>query len=186
MGDSSRETESSYSPLIVLNSIGQIANRLPPPMTTTGGHRLVLIMSIVRSTLHLLLALIVPRGDELAHAETVGNAELEAMLETGFDSRDRDRMSTSSPRASTYIARYQLTDGSSPQLANVHGNGYSPLTRSTSPGGANPSHIILCCPLPHPRVNLDIHALPPTKQLTTKATPPAYGPLGPLDPSSRF
>ncbi len=131
------------------------------------------------------VGLIVPKGDELAHAETVGTAELEAMLETGFDSRDR--MSASSPRASTYIARYQLTDGSSPQLTDVHGNGYSPLTRSTSPGGANPSlYNPLLPPSSPPSESGYSRPFSPPKQLTTKATPPAYGPLGPLDPSSRF
>ena len=120
----------------------------------------------------------VPRGEELANAETVGAAELEAMLETGFDVQDRDRVT--SPRASTYIARYQLTDGSTAQLANVQGNGYAPLMRSTSPGGGGGA---LMSPSTASSESGHSRPIPP---LTTRAMPPAYGPLGPLDPSSRF
>lgn len=127
------------------------------------------------------VGLILPRGDELKNAETVGTAELEAMLETGFD------VSASSPRASTYVARYQLTDGSTPQLANVYGNGYSPLTRSTSPGSANSNNTLYNPLLPPSTPSSESgHTRPlPSKPYLSKS-PPAYGPLGPLDPSSRF
>ncbi|KAF7782465.1 CAZyme family GT2 [Agaricus bisporus var. burnettii] len=113
----------------------------------------------------------------LQNAKTFNNAELEAMLESGFDDRP-------TPPTSTYAPRYQLSDtGSSTQLAGVAGNGYAPLTRATSPGlGHAPSSIS--------------HTLSPTsptifpgevpKSMERSGPGTRYGPLGPLDPSARF
>jgi chitin synthase len=125
----------------------------------------------------------IPRGEALQNAETVGAAELEAMLETGFDVQDPVAVS---PRASTYIAKYQLTDGSTPQLANVHGNGYSPLTRSASPGSANNPLYNPLLPSSTPSSESGHSRPPPPFRQVSTRPPPAYGPLGPLDPSSRF
>ncbi|RDB24874.1 Chitin synthase 1 [Hypsizygus marmoreus] len=119
------------------------------------------------------VGLLVPR-EQLQSAKTVDGAELEAMLEMGFDSRP-------TPPSSTYAPRYQLSDGSTTQLANLNGNGYAPLTRSTSPGlGAHPPNVIS----------------PTSPTITMSGEPPRgggrhgsgerYGPLGPLDPTTRF
>lgn len=113
----------------------------------------------------------------LQNAKTVDAAELEAMLETGFDDRP-------TPSA-TYAPRYQLSDtGSSAQLAGVTGSGYAPLTRSTSPG---PGHV-------PPSISNMISPTSPTIQMSGEMPRPLgrngpgerYGPLGPLDPSARF
>ena len=84
----------------------------------------------------------------------------------------------------TYAPRYQLTDGSTASLVNVSGNGYSPLSRSGSPGTAGP----------HPHTALS--PTTPTTPIPGDASRPPrsagpggtarYGPLGPLDPAAAF
>jgi len=115
---------------------------------------------------------LLPQDDKLQTAKTLGGAELEAMLEMGFDERP-------SPN-STYAPRYQLSDGSTPQVAGVNGNGYSPLPRSSSPGGSNGP---LSPTSPAAQLPGDSRR-PPRSQ----GPPPnqSYGPLGPLDPAARF
>ncbi|KAF8626869.1 hypothetical protein AX15_004687 [Amanita polypyramis BW_CC] len=98
---------------------------------------------------------------------TVGGAELKAMLDAGFDDEP-------TPPSSIYAPPYQFSDGSTTQLASVAVNGYAPMTRSSSPGAT----------------------LTPTDPLTpiSPGTPSGgwtgfgqrYGPLGPLDPTSRI
>jgi chitin synthase len=114
----------------------------------------------------------------LQNAKTFNDAELEAMLETGFDDRP-------TPPTSTYAPRYQLSDtGSSTQLAGVTGNGYAPLTRATSPGLG---HI-------PPPINNTLSPTSPTispgggapGSMGRSGPGVRYGPLGPLDPSARF
>ena len=106
----------------------------------------------------------------LQSAKTIGGAELEAILESGFNEHDEHP-----PPSSTYAPRYQLSDGSTAQLANVNEAGYAPLTRSTSP-----SPVGLTSPTS------------PTNSVTNgpPGSIPAgkgqYGPLGPLDPATRF
>ncbi|KAF5351979.1 hypothetical protein D9756_007387 [Leucocoprinus leucothites] len=119
-----------------------------------------------------------PSVQTLQSAKTFGNAELEAMLESGFDERP-------TPPTSTYAPRYQLSDtGSSTQLAGVGGNGYAPLTRATSPGiGHAP-----------PTINNLLSPTSPNMPMSGEGSRPMgrggpgerYGPLGPLDPSTRF
>lgn len=106
-------------------------------------------------------AALMPQGYE--SAATLGGAELEAMLESGFDDGEKR-----TPPNSTYVPRYQLSDGSTAQLPNMTGNGYSPLARASSPG-------------PNPMS-------PISPQQTQHGARPneRYGPLGPLDPSARF
>ena len=115
----------------------------------------------------------IPQVDALQSAKTVNGAELEAMLEMGFDDRP--------PPSSSYTPRYQLTDSSTRQLTN--GGGYAPLIQSVSPGVSqaslhNPIHLSREFPghsqrlIPHPG-NEGGHGEP-------------YGPLGPLDPSAKF
>lgn len=121
------------------------------------------------------VGLLLPR-DQLQTAKTVGGAELEAMLEMGFDERR-------TPPTSTYAPRYQLQDGSTTQLANVNGDGYAPLSRSISPGlGAPPSNVLSPT---SPTINMS--GEPPRGAPGGRNGPgERYGPLGPLDPAMRF
>ena len=120
-------------------------------------------------------AAFVPDTNTLEAAKTVDGSELEAMLEMGFDERP-----SPTPPNSTYVPRYQLTDGSTTQLVSA-GNGYSPLTRSTSPGAHNA-----------PPLENTLSPTTPTMSMSPKMTAPRtthserYGPLGPLDPSAKF
>lgn len=106
--------------------------------------------------------------EQLQTAKTVDGAELEAMLEMGFDDRP-------TPPTSTYAPRYQLQDGSTTQLMD----GYAPLSRSTSP---------------QPHINTAISPTTPTMTMSGSADwqdgrrgqGEKYGPLGPLDPATRF
>jgi chitin synthase len=132
------------------------------------------------------VGLIHNQREALQSAKTVDGAELEAMLEMGFDDRP-------TPPNSTYVPRYQLTD-STTQLAQS-GNGYSPLTRSSSPGVPNsvPSLHNTLSPT-SPTINLPVDTISsrrepprPGNSSAARATPTArYGPLGPLDPSAKF
>jgi len=133
------------------------------------------------------VALLLPQDEALQSAKTVGGAELEAMLEMGFDDRP-------TPPNSTYVPRYQLSEGSTTQLAPIGGNGYSPLARSGSPGVLN--HI--------PPLQNTLSPTSPTMNFSGESSPPRnapprsntgasrstgserYGPLGPLDPSTKF
>ncbi|KAK0455112.1 glycosyltransferase family 2 protein [Armillaria borealis] len=121
------------------------------------------------------VALLMPEEETLQSAKTLDGAELEAMLEMGFD--DRPRPTHHSP-----VPRYQLTDTSATQLVNVGDDSYSPLSRSTSPGM-----------LPN------IHSPTSPSMSSNESWTPAggrpggqrgpgdrYGPLGPLDPATRF
>jgi len=112
------------------------------------------------------------QGDILQSAKTVDGAELEAMLEMGFD--DRLPTSPSTPR-------YQLSDGSP-----TDGNGYAPLAQLISPGASqasfhnptSPSHMSR--ELPGNSQRLMSHGG------SESGHSERYGPLGPLDPSARF
>jgi chitin synthase len=103
----------------------------------------------------------IPLGEALQSAKTVDGAELEAMLQMGFDDRP-------SPTSPVYTPRFQLSDGELP-----NGGGYTPLTQSVSP---SPIQINRDLPvisqrlMPHPENQSGAHA-------------ERYGPLGPLDPS---
>jgi chitin synthase len=121
------------------------------------------------------VGLLLPR-DQLQTAKTVGGAELEAMLEMGFDERP-------TPPTSTYAPRYQLSDGSTAQLANINGDGYAPLARSISPGlGVPPPNMISPT---SPTINMS--GEPPRGTTGGRhGSGERYGPLGPLDPATRF
>lgn len=114
----------------------------------------------------------------LQNAKTLHTAELEAMLESGFD----DRLT---PPTSTYAPRYQLSDaGSSAQLAGVGGNGYAPLTRATSPGVRHAPSInnnLFSPTSPMPLMSPEAQ-----RPMGRSGSGEQYGPLGPLDPSTRF
>lgn len=91
-------------------------------------------------------------ADQLSGGEVLGNAELEAMLDVGYNDRK-------SPASSVSTRRYQLADHSTTQLVN---HDYSPLSRSTSP-----------------TLNT---ALSPTTPTVNMSGGESYGPLGPLGP----
>ncbi|KAI0082019.1 hypothetical protein K474DRAFT_1586846 [Panus rudis PR-1116 ss-1] len=98
-------------------------------------------------------------------AETVAATDLEAMLEVGFD--DRPSPTTPTSRAALNAPRYQLSDS---------GPGYTPLTRAGSPGIVSPT-------TPDGMSS----AIPPkTHAKKRSGGRKDYGPLGPLDPGSRF
>ncbi|KAG6857274.1 Chitin synthase, class 1 [Tephrocybe sp. NHM501043] len=123
------------------------------------------------------VGLLLPQN-QIHGAKTVGGAELEAMLEAGFDERP-----SPTPPASTYAPRYQLSDGSTAQLANINGDGYAPLTRSTSPGlGPMPPNMLSPT---SPTINLSGNGSPP-RGGGRHGSGERYGPLGPLDPATRF
>jgi chitin synthase len=100
---------------------------------------------------------------------TVNSTDLKAMLDAGFDDEP-------TPPSSVYAPPYQLPDGSTTQLVNIAVNGYAPMTRSTSPGGM-PTSTNLLSPV-SPTGQLSFHGRTVAGQ--------RYGPLGPLDPSSRI
>ncbi|KAJ3776522.1 glycosyltransferase family 2 protein [Lentinula raphanica] len=105
---------------------------------------------------------LVPEDRALQSAKIVDASELEAMLESGFDDRDRP------PTAPAYTPRFQLSDnGSSTQLATGN-NGYAPLTRSTSPS------------------NTPTSASFGAARAGSGGARQHYGPLGPLDPATRM
>jgi len=112
----------------------------------------------------------IPLGEALQSAKTVDGAELEAMLEMGFDDRP-------SPTNSSFIPRYQLTDGETKQPSN--GAGYAPLTQSASRSQASLLH--------NPTSPIQNRELPSNPQRLTphpgNGSGERYGPLGPLDPS---
>ncbi|THH29857.1 hypothetical protein EUX98_g4328 [Antrodiella citrinella] len=104
-------------------------------------------------------------------AETIAGSDLEAMLEVGFDDgRGKTRRSTQE------IGRYQLADAPAGRGGN---NGYTPLTRSASPG---PS------PMAAHSSALGEFKTHAKKRSGGGARSAAqnYGPLGPLDPSDSF
>jgi len=114
-------------------------------------------------------------NEALRSAETLDSKELEAMLETGFDDAQPDL---------PQVARYRLQDASSSslQLANVRSNGYAPLTV-----GQQPSNVVFS-PASTPTTPTGPgrgtrQATSPVRYGTGEAQ---YGPLGPLDPSTRF
>lgn len=127
------------------------------------------------------VGLLLPQQDALHSAQTLDGAELEAMLELGFDDRPP---STGTP---TYN-RFQLSDSGT--NVNVGGNGYTPLSQATSPG---PNRIHQSLPLISPT-----SPTPPRSREDgwppkagpgggrEQATAGRYGPLGPLDPAARF
>ncbi|TFK75310.1 glycosyltransferase family 2 protein [Pluteus cervinus] len=118
------------------------------------------------------VGLLLPHGGQLQTAQTLNGAELEAMLESGFDT-SRAGSPVGGP---TSPSRYQLSDG--PSLAGM--KGYAPLARTTSPGSATPGVLSPITPASEwrgPGVGQAGSQRPPGEQ---------YGPLGPLDPATRF
>ncbi|EAU91365.2 chitin synthase 1 [Coprinopsis cinerea okayama7 len=124
------------------------------------------------------VALFTPHKNELDSAKTVDASELEAMLESGFDDR---------PTPPASVMRYQLSDGTSPIPPAGGGNGYVPLNRAGSPGQPQtPSALSPTTPamtLPNDSSNWSPPRGPPGRGPPQQQR---YGPLGPLDPSTKF
>jgi chitin synthase len=119
------------------------------------------------------LGLLVPAVDALESAETLAGDQLEALLESGFDdAKSPSRSGTFSSNAT----RYQLSDNSSSTTQLI--NGYTPVSRSTSPG---------------PGLNTALSPTTPTIVMSGSPDdtrrgpggPGDYGPLGPLGPGGR-
>ena len=116
----------------------------------------------------------------LASAETIAGSDLEAMLEVGFDDR-------SPGRTRGHEARYQLSD---------RGNGYTPLSRSTSPGVQTAQAAPLLQPISPTTPADSVGAISSAvgadwkthakKRSGGRSGKQDYGPLGPLDPGSKF
>lgn len=122
------------------------------------------------------VGLIVPEEDTLHTAKTVDGAELQAMLEHGFEER--------SAPLQTYPPRYQLSDSSS-ELSHVAGNGYAPLSQSNSPGSRMHPPLPPLSPS-SPTINDWPTRSGPARGPQRRGTDGQYGPLGPLDPTTRF
>ncbi|KAF8230136.1 glycosyltransferase family 2 protein [Tricholoma matsutake] len=120
------------------------------------------------------VGLVLPQDEALHSGKTVDGAELEAMLETGFNDQP-------TPPSSTYAPRYQLSDGSTTQLANISGSGYAPLTRSISPTVGPPPSTAVSPSSPTINMSGD-----PRGTSGGDGFAERYGPLGPLDPATRF
>lgn len=116
-----------------------------------------------------------PVGLMMKHAdasgETVGGAEMEAILEMGFDepSPPPSRFNTLRPNEPS---RYQLSDGP----VTLH-NGYTPIARSTSP--TTPANGVSSGVAAEWKTHVK-------KRSGSRTAPKEYGPLGPLDPGSRI
>ncbi|KAF5326191.1 hypothetical protein D9611_000171 [Ephemerocybe angulata] len=126
------------------------------------------------------VALFLPAGDQLSTAKTLGGDELEAMLEQGFDDRP-------TPPPSATMPRYQLADASTTQLPMMNtNNGYSPLSRSGSPGVTSQRNVLSPTT---PSVPLNGEDQDPRNWSPPRGQPTGrerYGPLGPLDPTAKF
>ena len=105
----------------------------------------------------------------LASAESIAASELEAMLEVGFDDRSPQHRGPMQPPG----GRFQLQP-----------NGYTPLSRSTSPGASSP--ISPTRPIEGVVLPVEGHHTHARKRSGGRAGPKEYGPLGPLDPGSKF
>jgi chitin synthase len=107
---------------------------------------------------------LLPAGEQLLGAKVVDRSELEAMLEKGFE----EPPSQSRTPPNTYPPRFQLSD------ANA---GYAPISDNlmspTSPGHGGASSGV--------GADWKTHAKRRSGGGATR-----YGPLGPLDPGTRF
>ncbi|KAH7923948.1 glycosyltransferase family 2 protein [Leucogyrophana mollusca] len=104
------------------------------------------------------------------NATTLGGAELEAMLESGFD--DEPGHQSRTPQSASFAARYQLSDNPSQQ----HLMGYAPMSRSASSETAPSTFSPMSPTTPVHTIDQRNYGRPSEK----------YGPLGPLDPGASF
>ena len=109
-------------------------------------------------------------------AETVAASDLEAMLEVGFDDK---------PGRAREAPRYKLSE---------RGNGYAPISRTTSPGLTPHSLSDPLSPTTPGSPGPNGHSTAVGSDWKTHAKKRSggrsgtheYGPLGPLDPGSKF
>jgi len=109
----------------------------------------------------------------LESAKTVDAAELEAMLETGFDDRPSPPPSVVQPPT-----RYALKDM---PTNNAH-HGYAPVSTSTYPGYS--PDTALSPTTPHTPSSGRGRGIGSRGVRPPRPQPPQYGPLGPLDPGA--
>lgn len=131
---------------------------------------------------------LLPRNDVLQSASTVDAADLEAMLQTGFDSDNnlsRQNLLQSSSSSSSSLPRYQLMDGPgggartrySPVSRAEGGPVHAPAVMSpTTPTGPNAMSSAVGRSQTHAR----------QRSGGRGGAPNLYGPLGPLDPGNRI
>lgn len=138
---------------------------------------------------------IVNNPDLMASSTTLGDDDMEALLDAGFDdspSRSSNRMSRSRPTTVASMKRYTLTDTLSPNRNDF---------QAYPPPNAIASHHGLRSPSPRERVISPTQPLMPVGAASTaiqwqthakkrsagKGTPGSgeYGPLEPLDPNIR-
>ncbi|KAL5507330.1 CHS1_2 [Sanghuangporus vaninii] len=135
---------------------------------------------------------LLPRNDVLQSADTVDASDLEAMLESGFDSDrnlSRQHLIPSSSSSTGSLPRYQLSDGPA-RLGNGNAQ-YSPVSRIE--GG--PVHVpAVMSPVTPTGPNAMSSAVGRTQTHARQRSggrggpsdPRSYGPLGPLDPGNRI
>lgn len=154
---------------------------------------------------------LIPRDEVLHGAGTIGGDDLEAMLEVGFDDRSdghgsRLHMQQQNP-SSTHllppqnVPRFQLSDGgpslsASPQPYS-HQQDYIAVARSEAGVTAQPPPRTILSPTTPmtPGMGQAMSTAVGGERQTHarkrsggggRGGPPDYGPLGPLDPGSRF
>lgn len=177
---------------------------------TSGASRLAAIMNtILRS--RRPPDVLIPRDEVLHGAGTIGGDDLEAMLEVGFDDRSdghgsRLHMQQQNP-SSTHllppqnVPRFQLSDGgpspsASPQPYS-HQQDYIAVARSEAGVTAQPPPRTILSPTTPMTPGMgQAMSTAVGGECQTHARkrsggggrggPPDYGPLGPLDPGSRF
>ncbi|KZT27983.1 glycosyltransferase family 2 protein [Neolentinus lepideus HHB14362 ss-1] len=125
------------------------------------------------------VGLFVPEAS-VSRTSLVDGSDLEAMLEQGFD--DPSPVQTPTRPMPPGAPRYQLSDGQTV---------YTQLQRSTSPGASTPTYV--ASPMspnrPTNGVSSGVNGEWKThvkKRSGGKSSGDGYGPLGPLDPGSRF
>jgi chitin synthase len=146
--------------------------------------------------------LLLPHQEMITTAKTVGKDELAAMLESGFDDRPTHDMNASMTALSSTshlldpngapagTARYQLSDAPPPPRFNA----YAPAPRQGSPARTPPRHVVSPT---SPMVPVNgtssavsgewrTHAKKRSGGRAEEEGGGGYGPLGPLDPGSRF
>lgn len=109
----------------------------------------------------------VPAGGE---GKVVGDAQLEAMLDAGFDEESPNPSPARTPTSSAFAAHYQLSSTPSRQ----HLTSYGTVSHSGSLESSQTSPSL--SPAPRHRDVRDYR----------QQSRDAYGPLGPLDPGERF
>lgn len=122
----------------------------------------------------------------LANAKTIGENDLEAMLESGWDDRPSPNASTDylhpSPQAPMHTPRYQLSDAPFTPGAG----GYTPVARVAP----HPSQSPVSPTRPTEGASSAVGGEWKThvKRRSGGGQGPRaeYGPLGPLDPASKF